>query len=727
MLELARISFRRQLVDQVTRRVVGFGGAVIISTIALIFLYLLWVVAPIFKKPELEALPPIPAPEPGVLAFGASPSLEVMYFIGKESGLVFAEPGSGNVRTSHSLVGGGLTEARLVYPTQDTFALLDDHGALRFLRIEFRVRFDGDERRLEALGEPLFEAAEWHLGQVRDFDVYREADQLRLVSLAVDGTIQLREFLDVDDGFALRPGPSVSIEPDFRASRVRFGPRGQWIFAFGRDGRVNLFQASRLSSVTSVYSGSLLAEGERIFALEPLLGRHSWLLADQGGRVTQWTLGRANGEIAMHVLREFEFDAPVTHLRAEPQRKGFVAVDTDGGLHLVHTTSQRVLARTEAAFKGVRQIAFSPRADRLYALLGNGEIQGFAVRNEHPEISWSALWRKVWYEGYPEPSHTWQSSASQADFEPKFSLTPLLFGTLKAAFYAMLIAAPIAVMGAVYTAYFMAPRLRRWIKPGIEVMAALPTVVLGFVAGLWLAPLVETHLTATLLAFPLLPLCVLVVSFIFHLMPGRVTRGLDGWLGVLCLPLILLLIWLLFSSDAWLEAAIFGGSAQEWFRNELGLAYDQRNALIVGIAMGLAVIPIIFSISEDAIHGVPRHLTSGSLALGATPWQTLTRVVILTASPGIFSALMIGFGRAVGETMIVLMATGNTPILDMNLFEGMRTLAANIAVELPESEIGSSHYSILFLTALVLFAITFVFNTIAEIVRARLRERYAHL
>ena len=240
-------------------------------------------------------------------------------------------------------------------------------------------------------------------------------------------------------------------------------------------------------------------------------------------------------------------------------------------------------------------------------------------------------------------------------------------------------------------------------------------------------PLVETHLTATLLAFPLLPLCVLIVSFIFHLMPGRVTRSLDGWLGVLCLPLILLLIWLLFSSDAWLEAAIFGGSAQEWFRDELGLAYDQRNALIVGIAMGLAVIPIIFSISEDAMHGVPRHLSSGSLALGATPWQTLTRVVILTASPGIFSALMIGFGRAVGETMIVLMATGNTPILDMNLFEGMRTLAANIAVELPESEIGSSHYSILFLTALLLFAITFVFNTIAEIVRARLRERYAHL
>ena len=116
--------------------------------------------------------------------------------------------------------------------------------------------------------------------------------------------------------------------------------------------------------------------------------------------------------------------------------------------------------------------------------------------------------------------------------------------------------------------------------------------------------------------------------------------------------------------------------------------------------MGFAVIPNIFSIAEDAIFSVPRSLTLGSLALGATPWQTLTRVVILTASPGIFSALMIGMGRAVGETMIVLMATGNTPIMDVNLFEGMRTLAANVAVEMPESEVGGSHYRVLFLSAL---------------------------
>ena len=143
--------------------------------------------------------------------------------------------------------------------------------------------------------------------------------------------------------------------------------------------------------------------------------------------------------------------------------------------------------------------------------------------------------------------------------------------------------------------------------------------------------------------------------------------------------------------------------------------------------MGFAVIPTIFSISEDAIYSVPKHLTTGSLALGATPWQTMVRVVLLTASPGIFSAVMIGLGRAVGETMIVVMATGNTAIMDMNIFQGFRALSANIAVEMPESEVGSTHYRILFLAGLVLFAATFLFNTAAEIVRQRLRVKYSTL
>ena len=175
------------------------------------------------------------------------------------------------------------------------------------------------------------------------------------------------------------------------------------------------------------------------------------------------------------------------------------------------------------------------------------------------------------------------------------------------------------------------------------------------------------------------------------------------------------------------ENLAFGGDFQAWLYGATGLPYDQRNAVVVGLAMGFAVIPTIFSIAEEAVFGVPKSLSDGSLALGATPWQRLLFVVLPTASPGIFSALMIGLGRAVGETMIVLMATGNTPVMDWNLFEGMRTLAANIAVEMPESEVNSSHYRILFLAALVLFLFTFVVNTGAELIRQRLREKYSSL
>ena len=151
--------------------------------------------------------------------------------------------------------------------------------------------------------------------------------------------------------------------------------------------------------------------------------------------------------------------------------------------------------------------------------------------------------------------------------------------------------------------------------------------------------------------------------------------------------------------------------------------YVSRNALIVGFVMGFAIIPIIYTLAEDALSSVPEHLRSASLGCGATQWQTATQIIVPTAMSGLFSAVMIGLGRAVGETMIVLMAAGNAPVLDMNVFSGFKTLSANIAVELPEAVRDSTHYRVLFLAGLTLFAMTFVLNTGAEIVRQRFRKR----
>jgi phosphate transport system permease protein len=291
----------------------------------------------------------------------------------------------------------------------------------------------------------------------------------------------------------------------------------------------------------------------------------------------------------------------------------------------------------------------------------------------------------------------------------------------------MLVAVPLAIMGAIFTAYFMSPKMRSIVKPTIEIMEALPTVILGFLAGLWLAPIVEDNLPGVFTILFVLPIMIILTAWAWTKLPRQLREKIpDGWEAAILVPIVILVGVVSMSMSASLELWLFDGDMPR-FLNEVGIDFDQRNSLVVGLVMGFAVIPTIFSITEDAIFGVPKHLTIGSLALGATPWQTMTRVVLLTASPGIFSAVMIGLGRAVGETMIVLMATGNTPIMDFNIFEGFRALSANIAVEMPEAEVASSHYRVLFLAALVLFMATFVLNTIAEVVRQRLRNKYSSL
>jgi phosphate transport system permease protein len=390
---------------------------------------------------------------------------------------------------------------------------------------------------------------------------------------------------------------------------------------------------------------------------------------------------------------------------------------------LRHLTSERVLLERPASGP-VNAVVITPKADGLL-MLGGGRLQRFALSNPHPEASLKTLFGKVWYEGYGGPEYVWQSTGATDDFEPKLSLVPLIFGTIKGTVYAMMFAVPLAVLAALYTSQFADPGLRAKIKPTIEIMAALPSVVIGFLAGLYLASVVERNLVAVFLAMPLMPLFGTLGVFIWRLLPRRITgRMRAGAELALIVPLLVLAGWVSMLLAPAAEQWVFAGDARLWLQNTMGLTYDQRNCLVVGIAMGFAVIPIIFTISEDAFSSVPPSLTAASLALGASRWQTAVRIVLPTASPGIFSAVMVGFGRAVGETMIVLMATGNTPVMEWSIFNGIRTLSANIAVEIPEAPYASTLYRTLFLAAALLFAMTFVVNTVAEIIRQRLRERY---
>jgi phosphate transport system permease protein len=540
-----------------------------------------------------------------------------------------------------------------------------------------------------------------------------------------------------------------------------------------------------------------------------LTGRKSLAIGDSKGNLVVWFPAREEGGSAKvltagHHLRSGT--AAVTSLAASARSRMLAAGYADGTVRVFNVTNERILGELKFGAMAVRTLTIAPREDQL--LVGDEQGEGlWTIAAEYGEVSLATFFQPIWYEGYPAPTHVWQSSAGSDSFEPKLSLVPLIFGTLKATFYSLLFGLPLAFLAAIFTSEFLSKRARARVKPVIELMASLPSVVLGFLAALVVAPWVENVVVEVLSVMLLAPLCVFLGAHFWQLLPrpvsarlepwrpvaillslaagaalawqaapglerlafagdfkawldGRVGSGLGGWFALLLVPTAAVVTWLnaqygegfirshgrgrstfaiaamdlgrfLAAVAVTAAAALFMGwllNASGWDpRGSVFDTYVQRNALVVGIAMGFAIIPLIYTISEDALVSVPDNLRAASLGAGATPWQTAIRVVVPPAMSGLFSAAMIGLGRAVGETMIVLMAAGNTPIMEMNIFNGFRTLSANLAVELPEAVQNSTHYRTLFLAALTLFVMTFILNTVAEAVRLHFRGKTSRL
>ncbi|ERL50947.1 hypothetical protein BJB45_20345 [Halomonas huangheensis] len=340
-----------------------------------------------------------------------------------------------------------------------------------------------------------------------------------------------------------------------------------------------------------------------------------------------------------------------------------------------------------------------------------------------PRLTLSMLWQPQPYGDNLE--YRWLPYRLEESGTPYVSLVPLAWGTLEAAAWALVLAVPLALGAAIHSSLYMSRHLRTRIKPTLELMEAMPSVVLGFIAGLVLGPWVELHLAMALMTVLLLPLGVLCLAGARRCLPGGWRLALSlRWASLWLIPWLLLLVWLAHWLAPLFEDWWFGGDLRLWIETWLGWDVEARNALILGLAMGFAVMPGIYALAEDALVDVPRGLSDGAQAMGATRWQTLTRVVLPVAWPGIFSAMMIGAGRAVGETMIVLMASGNTALMSANPLDGLRSLASSIAIELPEAGPGGTHYRLLLLAALALFLFTFLVNTLAELVRTRLRRRF---
>ncbi|MEN4145886.1 ABC transporter permease subunit [Serratia marcescens] len=702
----------RGRIDRGVQAAVTASGLMVLMTLMLIFVYLLFAVLPLFKPASLGQAQPLPltvsAP---ALALGMDVQQRVGYRIDAQgSGQFYRLTPAPSGQAQTPLV----QQTLLAKPTllaqaageRDLFALAQADGRLVVARADFATAENGRPQWQFPLGQqPLaLDPQRKPLKLLSLADAHR--GQYLLAGVTDDRRLVFGRFSpDRPPQFSERPlehdGEQLVLTPDGRQLYLLTGNR---LARYQIDGAQVQLRETRTLGEHAPYQMTALPGGSAL------------LIKGADGNLREWFEVEKDRRWRLTPVQHFDHGADGQELTvAESYRRVFATLRPDGGFSLFSAIQPQPLLNTRLGAE-VRQMAFAPRGDGLLLESAQG-WQRYALDNPYPDVTWRSLWGKVWYENYPQPAYVWQSTSGEDSYQPKFSLMPVIFGTFKAAAYAMLFAIPLALAGAIYTAYFMTPGLRRVIKPAIEVMGALPTVVIGLVAGIWLAPIIEQYLLAVLALPLLLAAAVLLCGALTHRFMPRCRPGVDL---LLLLPLLALTVWLALSLGPRLEVALFGEPLHFW----LGDNYDQRNALVVGVAMGFALVPIIFSLAEDALFSVPATLSQGSLALGATQWQTVIKVVLPSASAGIFSALMIGFGRAVGETMIVLMATGNTPIIDGSLFQGLRALAANIAIEMPEAVSGSSHYRVLFLTALVLFVFTFVFNTLAEAVRLRLRKRY---
>lgn len=281
----------------------------------------------------------------------------------------------------------------------------------------------------------------------------------------------------------------------------------------------------------------------------------------------------------------------------------------------------------------------------------------------------------------------------------------LFSGTLRAAACAIAVALPLGLATATFTAHFAAPILRAWIKPALEILEAIPTVVLGLVAAATLAPWLKIHVATVLVLIAGVPLALLVLGMALG---ARVRR--QGWLPLWLLPLIVML------------AVVAAASASPGDPVRIVPA-SPWNAMLIGLALGVAAMPTVFSVAEDALFLVPREHMQAAFALGATRWQALISVLLPAAGSGLAAAALLGLSRCVGETMIVLMTSGNTPLGGFDPLAGLRSLSAEIALGLPETAPDGSAWRSLLLAALVLLASTMLLSLAADAVRERLRRR----
>lgn len=736
--------------DRWMGRLIRFGGVGVVLAVFGMLAFLIFQVFPLFTGAEVTPAPSVSISAQAV-AFGEDEYGDLPYVVLADGRVSFQRALDGQKILDWSpVLGARSVTAVKSYPRAGLVFLGLSDGSVQELRIVYRSSFDAAGRRsVEPTVSALDSVAVGKPG-LPCLDVWNaksSQSRLLLVRQAEAGK-SLLTAVRLTERKGLGGKAKVTLSTPFviaaevtAVSQVLLPSTAESLILVTPSGEVRTYADDGTTfSFLQAFIPFQTAANPTITAAGMIFGNVSVVFASQSGAQQIWSMYpqlqpdgkslRRWGKIHEGALLAGAGEG----IFAAEGNKCYVAVAA-GRLQLRNMTTGSLRWEGPAPSGAIRQLSFAGNYDRFTALTSDGRLHRWTVVDHHPESSWGAFFGKIWYEGATGPAYTWQSSAGSDEFEAKYSLVPLFYGTVKGTIYALLFALPIALTAAIYVAQFLRPEYRQVVKPVMEIMASLPSVVLGFLAGLWLAPLVDPRLISLFCAVGILAPAALFAGFLWSALPQPVRRQVKpGMEFLFLLPFLVLCVWLAWQAGPLVEAAFFTvkdtasglpiADFREWWRQTTGATYDSRNSLVVGFVMGFAVIPIVFTIAEDALSNVPNSLISGSLALGASRWQTVWSVVVPTAISGIVSGVMIGFGRAIGETMIVVMATGNTAVMEANPFSGMRTLSANIAVELPEAAAGHTHYRALFLGACCLFLLTFVINTFAEILRQRLRERY---
>ncbi|MBI4962833.1 MAG: ABC transporter permease subunit [Desulfomonile tiedjei] len=846
------------IVDRIADRTITIGGVLVIAAVLLMMVFLVYEVTPLFRGGSLESASnyAFEGKPKETLGLSMDDYRTVAVGITRDGTILAWHARTGTALKAPSFDFGGKTVtafAQTLDTTNAAFGFSD--GSVRFGRIIFKndlLPADPAPPDLKPLdsqdstdGSAVFSVIPGK--QIRKISVEVQLDEQVVVSETGSPIVALnyrltdfgerpkRTFVALDSqGVAslniaesklnlftrkVKTDVTKTILPALPAgavvSQISVTEAGDQVYFAEKSGRIYRFATRDLNHPELVDTQDVLPTGVGLTALGFLVGDVSLVVGGSDGSLSIYFLLEKKGAsssdgLSLVQTRKLEPQiAAVTGFAAEARGKTFATADARGGVWVRHGTSQRTLLRLTAQ-QGVAPhgLVLAPRLNGLLLLGQGGQVNFWDIDIPHPEVSLHTLFGKVWYEGYPQPTYTWQSSAATDAFEPKLSLVPLIFGTLKGTFYSLLFAVPVALLAAIYTSEFLPQSARGKVKPVMEVMASIPSVVLGFVAALVLAPFVENWIGSVMLVFAIVPLSLVLAAYLWQLLPPSLALRLHGLTKFLLMFVVVgAALWLAYQAGPLFEKVFFNGNFQAWLnrdtgrpapflfililplmavavslaasrvfgqrfslylrnfpplysaildllrwmalaavigglsyilalfleamgvdpRGEVVSTYVQRNTFIVGFAMGFAVIPIIYTLAEDALNAVPDHLRAASLGCGATPWQTAMWIILPTAMSGVFSAIMIGMGRAVGETMIVVMSAGNTPLIDLNIFNGLRALSANIAVELPEAPKDGTLYRVLFLTGLVLFGMTFVINTVAELVRLRFRKRAMQL